>query len=82
MGTILKVTNPSTGRSVTVTINDRGPFGVAYKVGARLDLALGAAQRIGMHNAQYVCVSVPNDNGRDIEAEAAGPATTGANSGQ
>ena len=81
MGTVLKVTNPSTGRSVTVTINDRGPFGLAYKVGARLDLALGAAQRIGMQNAQYVFISIPKEKGREIEAEAE-RATTGARSGQ
>ena len=81
MGTVLKVTNPSTGRSVTVTINDRGPFGLAYKVGARLDLALGAAQRIGMQNAQYVFISIPKEKGREIEAEAE-RATAGANYGQ
>ncbi len=56
MGTSLTVTNPHNGRSVTVTINDRGPYGTAYRMGARLDLALGAARRIGMHGAQYVCV--------------------------
>jgi rare lipoprotein A len=57
MGTSLTVTNPHNGRSVTVVINDRGPFGTAYRMGARLDLALGAARRIGMRGAQYVCVS-------------------------
>jgi rare lipoprotein A len=69
LGTILRVTNPHTGQSVTVTINDRGPFGIAYTVGARLDLARGAALRIGMHSAQYVCVSLPGDN-QQIEAKA------------
>jgi rare lipoprotein A len=39
-----------------VVIDDRGPYGTAYRVGARLDLALGAARRIGMRGAQYVCV--------------------------
>jgi rare lipoprotein A (peptidoglycan hydrolase) len=56
LGTNLTVTNPHNGRSVTVVINDRGPYGTAYRVGARLDLAIGAARRIGMHGAQYVCV--------------------------
>ena len=56
MGTSLTVTNPHNGRTVTVMINDRGPYGTAYRVGARLDLALGAARRIGMRGAQYVCV--------------------------
>jgi rare lipoprotein A len=56
MGTSLTVTNPHNGRTVTVVINDRGPYGTAYRVGARLDLALGAARRIGMRGARYVCV--------------------------
>jgi peptidoglycan lytic transglycosylase len=57
LGTSLTVTNPKNGRSVTVRINDTGPWGVAYRMGARLDLARGAAQRIGMHGSQYVCVA-------------------------
>jgi rare lipoprotein A len=57
LGTSLTVTNPHNGKAVTVTINDRGPYGTAYRVGARLDLAIGAARRIGMRGAQYVCVS-------------------------
>src|SRR6266566_4925825 len=42
-GTRLTVTNPRTGKSVTVVINDRGPF----VSGISLDLSLGAAQTIG-----------------------------------
>ena len=57
IGTSLTVTNPKTGRSVTVRINDTGPWGIAYRMGARLDLAKGAAQRIGMRGSQYVCVA-------------------------
>ena len=57
IGTRLTVTNPKNGRSVTVRINDTGPWGIAYRMGARLDLAKGAAQRIGMHGSQYVCVA-------------------------
>jgi rare lipoprotein A len=57
LGTILTVTNPKNGKSVTVRINDRGPYGIAFQMGARLDLARGAAQRIGMHSSQYVCVA-------------------------
>src|SRR5690348_8420747 len=70
LGTVLKVTNPRTGQSVTVTINDRGPFGIAYTMGARLDLAVGAARRIGMHNTQYVCVSVASPAEQELEAKA------------
>jgi rare lipoprotein A (peptidoglycan hydrolase) len=44
LGTKLRVTNLSNGRSVVVRINDRGPF-----VGRRLiDVSLGAAREIGM----------------------------------
>lgn len=57
LGTSLTVTNPKNGRSLTVRINDTGPWGIAYRQGARLDLARGAAQRLGMSGAQYVCVA-------------------------
>jgi peptidoglycan lytic transglycosylase len=57
LGTQLTVTNPHNGRSLTVRVNDTGPWGIAYRMGARLDLARGAARRLGMHASQYVCVS-------------------------
>ena len=57
LGTTLTVTNPRNGRSLTVRINDTGPWGIAYAQGARLDLARGAAQRLGMRGAQYICVA-------------------------
>jgi rare lipoprotein A (peptidoglycan hydrolase) len=57
LGTTLTVTNPNNGRSVTVRINDTGPWGIAYRMGARLDLARGAALRLGMRGSQYVCVA-------------------------
>lgn len=43
-GTKLRVTNPATGRSVIVRVNDRGPF----VKGRSLDLSRGAAAAIGM----------------------------------
>jgi rare lipoprotein A len=43
-GTRLKVTNVKTGRSVTVRVNDRGPF----VTGRVVDLSYSAAQEIGM----------------------------------
>jgi rare lipoprotein A len=52
-GSRVTVTNPRTSQSVTVTINDRGPF----TRGVTLDLARGAAQAIGMHGTQQVCIS-------------------------
>ena len=42
--TILRVTNPVSGETVTVRVNDRGPF----ITGRDLDLSQGAAERIGM----------------------------------
>ena len=57
LGTSLTVTNPHNGRSLTVRINDTGPWGIAYAKGARLDLARGAVRRLGMSGTQYVCVS-------------------------
>ncbi len=51
-GTRLNVTNPRTGKSVVVVINDRGPF----VQGVSLDLSLGAAQAIGMHGTGTVCI--------------------------
>ena len=52
-GSQVTVTNPENGRSVTVTINDRGPF----THGVTLDLARGAAHAIGMTGTQWVCMS-------------------------
>jgi rare lipoprotein A len=46
-GARLRVTNPATGRSVIVRINDRGPF----VRGRGLDLAKGAADALGMSAA-------------------------------
>jgi rare lipoprotein A len=43
-GTKLRVTNLRNGRSVLVTVNDRGPF-VRNR---QLDLSLGAARRLGI----------------------------------
>jgi rare lipoprotein A len=51
-GSEVTVTNPRNGKSVTVTINDRGPF----THGVTLDLASGAAHAIGMSGTQWVCM--------------------------
>lgn len=52
-GTKLTVTNPRTGKSVVVEVNDRGPF----TRGLHLDLSRGAAQVIGLKGTGTVCVS-------------------------
>ena len=49
-GTCLLVSNPKTGKSVRVTVNDRGPF----TRGVSLDLSLGAARAIGMRSTQTI----------------------------
>ena len=43
-GTRVRVSDPQSGRTVTVTINDRGPFG-RHRV---LDLSPSAARALGM----------------------------------
>jgi rare lipoprotein A len=53
-GTRVLVTNRNNGRSVTVTINDRGPF----IKGRIIDLSKGAAGIIGMHQSGVAPVSI------------------------
>jgi len=43
-GTVVKVVNQKTGKSVTVKINDRGP----YHGGRIIDLSKAAATRLGI----------------------------------
>ena len=57
MGSIVTVHNKRNGRSVTVRINDRGP----YVTGRVIDLSPGAAHVIGMDGLAPVSLSV---NGR------------------
>lgn len=52
-GTRLTVTNPRTGKSVTVIVNDRGPF----TPGLHIDLSRGAAMAIGLRGTGTVCVN-------------------------
>jgi len=52
-GTRLNVVNPRNGKSVTVTVNDRGPF----VRGVSLDLSRGAAMAIGMRGTSAVCMA-------------------------
>jgi rare lipoprotein A len=56
-GSHVTVTNPRNGKSLTVIINDRGPF----TKGVTLDLARGAARAIGMKDTQWVCMSVATE---------------------
>ena len=51
-GTRLRVTDPASGRSVVVVINDRGPFGG----GRVLDLSVNAAKVLGMTERGVILV--------------------------
>ncbi|WP_052026821.1 septal ring lytic transglycosylase RlpA family protein [Rhodovulum sp. PH10] len=51
-GTKLRVTNPRTGKTIEVRVNDRGPF----KPGLHLDLSRGAARAIGLTTTGSVCI--------------------------
>jgi hypothetical protein len=55
LGTTITVQNPHNGRTLSILINDRGPNGIARRMGARLDLVIGAARRLGV-STSYVCV--------------------------
>ena len=44
-GTLVRVVSPTTGKSVVVRINDRGP----YVKGRVIDLSRAAAERLGVH---------------------------------
>ena len=52
-GTKLMVINPRNGKSVTVTVNDRGPF----VKGVTLDISRGAARAIGIQGNAAVCMA-------------------------
>lgn len=59
LGTVVRVTDLKTGKSVKVRINDRGPFWP----NRLLDLSWGAAQRIGddgLDRVQIQIVKLPN----------------------
>jgi rare lipoprotein A len=54
LGTQVRVTNLDTGRSVIVTITDRGPY-VGHRV---IDLSAAAAERLGMKRAGIAKVRI------------------------
>ena len=58
-GTLVRVTNAATGRSVVVRINDRGPF-VAGRV---IDLTPAAAQALGFSGLAHVTLEVVGRSG-------------------
>ena len=62
LGTLVKVVEPETDRSVVVRINDRGPF-VRGRV---LDLSRGAARALGVDGVAPVTIQELGD-GREVE---------------
>jgi rare lipoprotein A len=67
-GTRVHVRNQRTGRSVTVRINDRGPF----VRGRIIDLSRGAKRVIGMDGLASVCLTVLGRGERYADAGDAG----------
>ena len=80
LGSRVRVTSLSTGRSVVVKVNDRGPF----VRGRSLDLSEAAARRIGVIHSGVARVKVTrlNGNRRPIEPVSASvPARDGTGAG-
>ena len=72
MGTKALVTNLETGKSVTVKINDRGP----YAKGRKIDLSHAAAQQIGMSKDGVAKVKIETTRRLKPTAKPARPRTT------
>jgi rare lipoprotein A len=62
------VTNPSTGRSVSVRVNDRGP----NVRGRSLDLSRRAAEEIGMTKKGVARVEIKRVDSKPVSGEAPG----------
>ena len=69
IGSTVKVTNPETGRSVKVRINDRGPF----VHGRSLDLSKSAAEKIGITHKGVARVKVTPVNSHPVSGEPESP---------
>jgi len=59
-GTKVRVKNPRNGRSIVVTIVDRGPF----VKGRVIDLSKGAANALGFSGLQHVHLAVVGKGGK------------------
>jgi rare lipoprotein A len=67
LGSYVRVTNPSTDRSVIVRINDRGPFAR----GRIIDLSMAAAHMLGMQHAGTASVQIEGLTQQQARAEQA-----------
>ena len=54
LGTVIRVSNPKNRRSITITVNDRGPF----VAGRDLDLTLGAGALLGFQGSGQLYMEV------------------------
>jgi rare lipoprotein A len=70
LGSHLKVTNLTNGRSVVVRINDRGPF----VRGRIIDLSRAAADRLGFVSSGLTRVSVETASGEAVASTDTAPA--------
>lgn len=73
LGTRVLVTSDTTGRSVVVTVNDRGPFG-----GRIVDLSRAAAARIGMLGSGTASVTLSQATPDMVEVAQAADGDTSA----
>lgn len=71
LGTKVLVTSDTTGRSVVVTVNDRGPFG-----GRIVDLSRAAAARIGMLGSGTASVTLQQASPEVVEVAQAAETDT------
>jgi rare lipoprotein A len=71
IGSTVKVTNPATGRSVKVLINDRGPF----VHGRDLDLSKHAAEKVGITHKGVARLKVTPVNSHPVSSESEAPAS-------
>jgi len=74
LGTVLFITNPKNGKSLSVRINDRGPFWNDREI----DLSMGAAEFLGTKQAgvakvQYRVISVPSIANSFVPTEGKAP---------
>ena len=74
LGSTVLVTNPKTGKSVTVRINDRGP----YVRGRSLDLSKRAAEEIGITDKGVARVTVKLVDSKPAKKESPIPETDSA----
>ncbi|MGG6429650.1 septal ring lytic transglycosylase RlpA family protein [Acetobacter ghanensis] len=70
LGSKLRVTSEETGRSVVVTVNDRGP----YSHGRIIDLSAAAAAQLGMLHSGVAHVSVQTATPEEVAAAPEGDA--------